>query len=533
MKHGVSLAALFLVSIVHIVLGDIRAGSYRAASVIHFPLNISSTSLSMREIKQVNLNRYEELVAEAAAQGAQIIVFPESGTGFLMVPLTELRAWCEPTPSPGWRAENCTSGTSSSTYQHAHWASCTSQKYGLDIVINFGVFDEVQQAYFNANAAFNRDGFLLAVYHKSHINAVPELTQPKVPDAVTFVSSFGVTFGMFICYDMWFQQPITEEIDRLGVTDFAYPNGMSSLAPLFIIDEIHAGWSLVHQVNLVSAGLFPTAGAGSFHRGQVLAINPQLPFDLVASNVVVAEVPMIASRRQQKTKTSMTKRSDETSENGQNLLSSAVKSTGIDCFNGSASCAYFVPKSNVTFLLAASFSGPFANVSCAATVTTMSTSIHTWMLVASQLDMVPASRSTPDDNEAAFCLLIHCDTPEAGCSFGSPVPSYWTSDLVIRRANVTATLGKGMSNASNVLFYPIYGFVNRTELANSSIQFPLAFPPADCVYAHRSSGPDSAFLNVELSGSQIGLQNVFSAGVYAASKGPSWNGGPSTRTKPY
>ncbi len=137
-----------------------------------------------------------------------------------------------------------------------------AQKYQIDIVFNFGFFDEIDGHFYNADAAFNKFGFFLAVYKKSHINAVPVLTQPPKPDPVTFVSSFGVTFGLFTCYDLWFQNPQRFEIDRLNVTDFLYPNGMASMGPLMTIDGIHAGWSLSHQVNLISATMFPTGGAG-------------------------------------------------------------------------------------------------------------------------------------------------------------------------------------------------------------------------------------------------------------------------------
>src|SRR3989338_6014293 len=61
--------------------------SYNAASTQHYPRNLTTPNLSIRDKKAINLNIYEELLVSATSSSviADIIVFPESGTGYIMV----------------------------------------------------------------------------------------------------------------------------------------------------------------------------------------------------------------------------------------------------------------------------------------------------------------------------------------------------------------------------------------------------------------------------------------------------------------
>lgn len=41
-------------------------------------------------------------------------------------------------------------------------------------------------------------------------------------DIVSFYTDFGVTFGVFICFDVFFKQPMNSLLDD-GVTHFVFP----------------------------------------------------------------------------------------------------------------------------------------------------------------------------------------------------------------------------------------------------------------------------------------------------------------------
>jgi pantetheine hydrolase len=57
--------------------------------------------------------------------------------------------------------------------------------------------------HYNAAVVFDEHGVIIAKYYKSHAWMSNE-NSPAVPDRVTFKTSFGVTFGLFICFDIAF-----------------------------------------------------------------------------------------------------------------------------------------------------------------------------------------------------------------------------------------------------------------------------------------------------------------------------------------
>jgi pantetheine hydrolase len=59
---------------------------------------------------------------------------------------------------------------------------------------------------YNTQVVFNEQGELLAKYHKSHLYYEPQWDRGDgVP--VTFTTSFGVRFGLMICYDIMWPEP--------------------------------------------------------------------------------------------------------------------------------------------------------------------------------------------------------------------------------------------------------------------------------------------------------------------------------------
>lgn len=48
---------------------------------------------------------------------------------------------------------------------------------------------------------------ILAKYHKTHLYFEPAFDAPAQPDPQHFTTSFGVTFGIMICFDIMFPYP--------------------------------------------------------------------------------------------------------------------------------------------------------------------------------------------------------------------------------------------------------------------------------------------------------------------------------------
>lgn len=110
---------------------------------------------------------------------------------------------------------------------------------------------------FNSQAAFGRDGELLAKYHKRHLARVfgtefEPWAEPDSTEVVSFKSHFGVTFGMFICNDINFGGPVRALLHE-GVRDFLFPTFWINMTPWFAAIAFEDSFARAHRVNLLAA----------------------------------------------------------------------------------------------------------------------------------------------------------------------------------------------------------------------------------------------------------------------------------------
>lgn len=63
------------------------------------------------------------------------------------------------------------------------------------------------------------------------INLYEEPKMQKGTELVTFKTDFGVTFGMFICFDILFKTPALDIFNNTEVTDVVYSTAWLSEAP--------------------------------------------------------------------------------------------------------------------------------------------------------------------------------------------------------------------------------------------------------------------------------------------------------------
>lgn len=73
-------------------------------------------------------------------------------------------------------------------------------------------------------------------YRKFHLSIEPEFQAPQRPDLVTFRTDFNLTFGVFICFDLWFYSPPVALFER-GVRNFVYPTDSSVMLPFLSSEE--------------------------------------------------------------------------------------------------------------------------------------------------------------------------------------------------------------------------------------------------------------------------------------------------------
>lgn len=82
----------------------------------------------------------------------------------------------------------------------------------------------------NMALVFDRHGAVIAKYRKYNLFSEKPVRRPLVPDVVTFQTDFNVTFGVFICFDLFFQEPPMTLVDA-GIKHFVYPTMWFSELP--------------------------------------------------------------------------------------------------------------------------------------------------------------------------------------------------------------------------------------------------------------------------------------------------------------
>lgn len=160
---------------------------------------------------------------------------------------------------------------------------------------------------FNTELAFSETGELLAKYHKTH-NYDTALDSGETGDGLCcwpprlnyayFDTSFGVRFGMHICFDILFRAPgMSLALDpALGIRDFVYSSHWEATGPPMLPAlNVQQGWSRGVGVNLLAANAgegYAHAGSGIYSKGKTLAAwyRPAVARD---DHLLVARVPKL------------------------------------------------------------------------------------------------------------------------------------------------------------------------------------------------------------------------------------------------
>lgn len=107
---------------------------------------------------------------------------------------------------------------------------------------------------YSSLVAYGPAGDLLAVYHKSHLFGESNaFDQPAVPDPTFFdAPSVGVRFGMIICYDLQFHEPLDTYV-KWGITDVLFSAQYVNGPPTTMAIQQQLGRAALNQVNLIAA----------------------------------------------------------------------------------------------------------------------------------------------------------------------------------------------------------------------------------------------------------------------------------------
>ena len=221
-------------------------------------LTIATTQMPCAWDLQHNLDQAEQLVREAAAKGAQVIL------------LQELFA------TPYFCIEQ----------SHKHLALAEEYRYSpvlkrfaalakeLGVVLPLSWFEKAGNAYFNSLSVADADGRLLGVYRKTHIpNAIgyqeKEYFSPGDTGFRVWDTAFG-RLGVGICWDQWFPET-ARCLALMGAEVLLFPTAIGSEPGCATLDS-RDHWQMTMRGH-AAANLLPVVAANRIGR-EVATTDP-------------------------------------------------------------------------------------------------------------------------------------------------------------------------------------------------------------------------------------------------------------------
>ena len=240
-------------------------------------LTVAALQTAYGQDMAANLARTVDLVREAAAKGAQVILPSELIQGHYFC-VTQLESWFA-TAHP-WREHPCVTALAPLAAE-------------LGVVIPVSIFEREGPHYFNSVVMIDADGSLMGVYRKSHIPDGPGYQEkyyfrPGDTGFKVWDTRFG-RIGVGICWDQWYPE-CARAMALMGAEVLLYPTAIGSEPQDASLDtrdpwqramQGHAVSNVIPVVAANRTGFEPGPGGGqSFYGSSFIADHRG---DLVAS----------------------------------------------------------------------------------------------------------------------------------------------------------------------------------------------------------------------------------------------------------
>ncbi|MCS7069264.1 MAG: N-carbamoylputrescine amidase [Meiothermus sp.] len=179
---------------------------------------LAVVQMSMTKDRDQNVAKATQMVREAAAQGAQIVLLPE---------LFENLYFCQAERDKYFALAN-------PVENHPFLPHFQKLAGALGVVLPVSFFERAGQAYYNSLALIDASGEILGLYRKSHIPDGPGYEEkyyfnPGDTGFKAFPTRFG-TVGAGICWDQWFPE-CARSMALLGAEILLYPTAIGSEPP--------------------------------------------------------------------------------------------------------------------------------------------------------------------------------------------------------------------------------------------------------------------------------------------------------------
>ncbi|XP_045516407.1 vanin-like protein 1 isoform X3 [Pieris brassicae] len=247
-----------------------------------------------------NVQNYVQLIKDAAAQNADIIVFPE-------MTLNRRQSQSISVPIYGLLKEYPIPAINPDLYNDILVTlSSAARENAIYVVINIQEVMNCEDApgeecpekktyYFNTNVVLNREGAVIDRYRKINLFGEYTRTPALKPDLGDFTTDFGVRFGHFICFDLMFQIPAIQTPQKLNITNIIFPTMWFSEMPYLTAVEIQQGYAAQMNVNFLAAGAnnvrVGSTGSGIYSgkAGALISLMAGAP----TTRLMVARVPKV------------------------------------------------------------------------------------------------------------------------------------------------------------------------------------------------------------------------------------------------
>jgi N-carbamoylputrescine amidase len=214
------------------------------------PVTVAAVQMACGWDAQANLARAEQLVRQAAAAGAQVIVLPE---------LFETPYFCIEQD-----ARHLALARPAAESPAVHHFAQVARELGVVLPVSF--FERAGRAYFNSVAILDADGTNLGVYRKSHIPNGPGYQEknyfsPGDSGFRVWDTRFA-RLGVGICWDQWF--PETARVMALmGAELFLFPTAIGTEPPPALPVNSREHWQRTQQGH-AAANLTPLIAANRY-----------------------------------------------------------------------------------------------------------------------------------------------------------------------------------------------------------------------------------------------------------------------------
>ena len=214
------------------------------------PVTVAAIQMACGWDTEDNIARAEQLVRQAAARGAQVILLPE----LFEAPYFCIEQDARHLGLARTAAENRAVG---------HFGPVARE---LGVVLPISFFERAGPAYFNSIAILDADGTNLGVYRKSHIPNGPGYQEKNYfsPGDTGFRvwNTRFARLGVGICWDQWF--PETARVMALmGAELFLFPTAIGTEPPPALPVNSREHWQRTQQGH-AAANLTPLIAANRY-----------------------------------------------------------------------------------------------------------------------------------------------------------------------------------------------------------------------------------------------------------------------------